>query len=364
MIKMFFCKTIRSDFLKMAFKNIELRRLQGDEREAFIKMNQLAFRIGAVGESGPQDGENIPQDEEIIPREDILQSLDAPTAEAFNIVADGKVVGGVVVQIDHETQHNSLDLLFVDPECHSAGIGGAVWKMIEAKYPQTVVWETHTPYFETRNIHFYVNKCGFHIVEFFNPKHPDPHEADTPGGELFLRFEKEMKRGDRPSPSGFRPAVAEDRGALQALYASVKGTAFCVWNDEYPGDDDIDMDLANGNLLVLTNGAEIVGALSVSDENELDTLNIWNRRDAVAEIARVGILPAWQGNGLAGLLLKRAEAWLAAKGFKTVHLLVERRHLPAIKTYLNAGYEIMGRCSMYGHEYYACEKILPASTET
>ena len=32
--------------------------------------------------------------------------------------------------------------------------------------------------------------------------------------------------------------------------------------------------------------------------------------------------------------------------------------------HLNAGYEIMGRCSMYGHEYYACEKILPASTET
>ena len=140
-------------------RNIELRRLQDDEREAFIKMNQLAFRLAAVEEFGPQD-------EEIIPREDILQSLDAPTAEVFNIVADGKVVGGVVVQIDHETQHNSLDLLFVDPECHSAGIGGTVWRMIEAKYPQTVVWETHTPYFETRNIHFYINKCGFHIVEF------------------------------------------------------------------------------------------------------------------------------------------------------------------------------------------------------
>lgn len=49
----------------MAFENIELRRLQDDEREAFIKMNQLAFRIGAVDEFGPQD-------EEIISREDIL----------------------------------------------------------------------------------------------------------------------------------------------------------------------------------------------------------------------------------------------------------------------------------------------------
>ena len=39
------------------------------------------------------------------------------------------------------------------------------------------VWETHTPYFEKRNIHFYVNKCGFHIVEFFHPGHPEPHES-------------------------------------------------------------------------------------------------------------------------------------------------------------------------------------------
>ena len=31
-------------------------------------------------------------------------------------------------------------------------------------------WELVTPYFEVRNIHFYVNKCGFHIVEFFNER--------------------------------------------------------------------------------------------------------------------------------------------------------------------------------------------------
>ncbi|MDD7750451.1 MAG: GNAT family N-acetyltransferase, partial [bacterium] len=50
-------------------------------------------------------------------------------------------------------------------------------------------------YFEKRNIHFYVNKCGFYIVEFYNPHHPEPREetCDTPGGEYFFRFEKVMK---------------------------------------------------------------------------------------------------------------------------------------------------------------------------
>ena len=45
-----------------------------------------------------------------------------------------------------------------------------------------------TPYFEKRNIHFYVNKCGFKIVAFYNERNPDPHlppgnpDRDAPVG--------------------------------------------------------------------------------------------------------------------------------------------------------------------------------------
>ncbi len=55
--------------------------------------------------------------------------------------------------------------------------------------------ETHTPYFEKRNIHFYVNVCGFRIVEFFGAHHPDPHgpgQSDLPGDGEAFRFEKVM----------------------------------------------------------------------------------------------------------------------------------------------------------------------------
>lgn len=162
---------------------IELKTLEPEEYDEFIKMNQDAFRVAAVEEFGPQE-------EEIISREDIMQSLNSPDARAYNIVYDGKVAGGVVVQIDDKTQHNSLDLLFLDPSMHGKGIGSMVWSVIEAMFPETVLWETHTPYFEVRNIHFYVNKCGFHIVEFYNPHHPESETVDTPGGELFFRFEK------------------------------------------------------------------------------------------------------------------------------------------------------------------------------
>ena len=83
-----------------------------------------------------------------------------------------------------------MELLFVNPEFHSKGIGYKAWCEVEKLYPDVKVWETVTPYFEKRNIHFYINRCGFKIVEFFNKYHGDVNEDD----ELFemFRFEKKI----------------------------------------------------------------------------------------------------------------------------------------------------------------------------
>ncbi|MBR3748573.1 MAG: GNAT family N-acetyltransferase, partial [Firmicutes bacterium] len=146
--------------------NVTLTRLTGDDREQFILDNQYAFRYGAMEEFGERDS-HFEEDGEIISRKTIEDSIDGGVA--YRIREDGRIVGGLVLKIDGKTRHNHLDLLFISPEAHSRGIGLAAWQEVERLYPETEVWETCTPYFETRNIHFYVNKCGFHIVEFFNP---------------------------------------------------------------------------------------------------------------------------------------------------------------------------------------------------
>ena len=96
-----------------------------------------------------------------------------------------------------EGDHGELEILFVSPKAHSKGIGYAAWCEVERMYPQVKVWETITPYFETRNIHFYVNRCGFHIVEFFNSHHPMADGLDSSVDEQFpdgmFRFEKCMQ---------------------------------------------------------------------------------------------------------------------------------------------------------------------------
>ena len=139
-------------------------------------------------------------DGEIISRKTIESCIDAPDRETYRIVVDGRNVGGVILKINNETHHNELEILFVSPEEHTKGIGYGAWQAVEKLHPETEVWETCTPYFEKRNIHFYVNKCGFQIdqfwCEYFQPDHelPDTDERNPDEGpdEMF-RFVKVMK---------------------------------------------------------------------------------------------------------------------------------------------------------------------------
>lgn len=156
---------------------------------AFKRELQDAFAIAVIEEFGSLPDGPIPSDA------DLDGSIAAPGAVVLRIFHDGRKVGGAVVTIDDDTNCNSLDLFFISPTEHGRGLGHKAWTAIEQMYPRTLVWHTHTPYFEKRNIHFYVNKCGFKIVEFFNAHHPDPHRPgsdDLPGGDEGFRFEKMM----------------------------------------------------------------------------------------------------------------------------------------------------------------------------
>lgn len=162
-----------------------------EELQKFKRKLQEAFNVAAVERFGSNSNKPIPSDKSI------EKSFNAPGSVIYHILSNGKKVGGAVLIIDEITKHNSLEFFFMYPNGHSNGIGYKAWKAIEEKYPETKVWETHTPYFEKRNIHFYVNKCGFKIVEYLNQYHMGSHaseDKELPGGEDFFRFEKVMKQ--------------------------------------------------------------------------------------------------------------------------------------------------------------------------
>ena len=178
---------------------VTLVPLTADDREQFILDNQWAIKYGAIEEFGKRD-DHIDFDGEIISRKTIERCIDSPNSETYRIVVGGKKVGGVILKINKETNHNELEILFVSPEEHTKGIGYGAWLAIEEIHPETEVWETCTPYFEKRNIHFYVNKCGFQIdqvwCEYFQHEYDafedEKHDPDE-GSEEMFHFVKVMK---------------------------------------------------------------------------------------------------------------------------------------------------------------------------
>ena len=153
--------------------NIRLVPITPDDKEQFILDNQRAFKYGAQTMFGMRD-DRTEEGEEVISRKTIERSMNGEHAETYRIVCDGNMVGGLILQIDRQHAKGELEILFVNPEAHSKGIGQAAWKAVEAMHPEIRVWETITPYFEKRNIHFYVNRLGFHVVEFWNKFHHGP----------------------------------------------------------------------------------------------------------------------------------------------------------------------------------------------
>lgn len=168
--------------------NIQLLPLREEETIAFKEEMQESFQHG-FQTYYKEDEHNQWQ---VLPDNDFYQSLEADGAEAYEAIdADGRRLGGAIIVIDDKSHHNELAFLYVKVGVQSKGIGQAIWKAIEALHPETEVWETCTPYFDRRNIHFYINRCGFHAVEFFNEHHPDPHMPEQFDQEDGLfKFEK------------------------------------------------------------------------------------------------------------------------------------------------------------------------------
>ena len=173
---------------------VQLVRLSEEHTTAFKEEMQEAFEHGFKSHCH----ENVDADDDlsqwqVLPDKDFYQSLEAEGAEAYEAInEDGQRVGGAIITANGTM--GELAFLYVKVGVQSKGIGQSIWKAIETMHPEIEVWETCTPYFDRRNIHFYINRCGFHAVEFFNERHPDPNMPEQFDQEDGLfKFEKRMR---------------------------------------------------------------------------------------------------------------------------------------------------------------------------
>ena len=103
---------------------------------------------------------------------------------------------------------------------------------------------------------------------------------------------------------------------------------------------------------------ELIGAISIVPNNELDDCSCWKTRKNAREFARVVIRPDQQHKGLSVYLVEGIIHALQQQGASAIHIAVAKENIPAQKLYHKIGFCFCGEVDMYGHDFFLCERNL------
>ena len=156
----------------------------------------------------------------------------------------------------------------------------------------------------------------------------------------------------------FRNAEEYESEAIMNLYRAAVGKPFCTWDETYPGMFEIWGDLSNRTLFVLEEEKELIGAISIVPENELDHFEHWEINKNAREFARVVLRPDHQHQGLSVFLVEGIIQEMKKQHVAAIHIAVAKENIPALKLYKRTGFCIRGEADLFGHHFCLCEKIL------
>lgn len=139
------------------------------KRTEFRKVEELVNRAlestflepAILAAAGCTEMPAIDHEEHKLSEEDFFNKDGAP----YKIIKDGAVIGGIFILFKPESKKGEVVLWGLQPFYQGQGVGQRIWKELEVIYADIETWELITPVAALKNIKFYVNKCGFHVVE-------------------------------------------------------------------------------------------------------------------------------------------------------------------------------------------------------
>ncbi|MBQ6024857.1 MAG: GNAT family N-acetyltransferase [Lachnospiraceae bacterium] len=155
------------------------------------------------------------------------------------------------------------------------------------------------------------------------------------------------------------PATENDKAEILSLYKAQIGRENCPWTEDYPSSESIDFDLKRDALFVLKTDGKIKAAISLEEDEDVDNLSCWDKTLAPeGEVARVAVLPEAQNKGLGRIMMQYAMDELKRRGYKGIHILVNKHNIKAIRCYEVFGFNTVGECHMYEQDFLCYERKL------
>lgn len=140
------------------------------------------------------------------------------------------------------------------------------------------------------------------------------------------------------------------------------------WTDDYPSKINIDKDFKNRTLYLLKNAQELIGAVTLNEEqdHQYQTIDWKFGSNKVLVIHRLVVHPAYQGRGYAKQIMDFAEAYAIAQEYEAIRLDTYTQNKISFEFYKKRNYVLRGEVFFPGRPYpfYCLEKNLnPNFTE-
>ncbi|SDB23749.1 Acetyltransferase (GNAT) family protein [Pseudobutyrivibrio sp. YE44] len=154
-------------------------------------------------------------------------------------------------------------------------------------------------------------------------------------------------------------ATQADKNEILKLYKSQLGREYCPWNEYYPEMEEIDFDLSRDSLFVMKDDGKIIAAITIDDDEEVTSLPYWTDELLPgAELSRLAVDTSLQGQGIAKEMVIYGMKEIKRRGFKSLHFLVNRNNVKALKCYSSFDFEKVGECEIFEQPMYCYEKAL------
>ena len=159
----------------------------------------------------------------------------------------------------------------------------------------------------------------------------------------------------------FTRATQAHADKIDALYHAVKkigrenGTT--DWDDDYPNRDFIDEDIENGFSFVLCLEGEVLAAVSMLPEDDLDDCCIeWTPKKACV-LAQLCVKPALQGMHVGEYVMHLVSEEAKRMGYEATRHLAAAANPASLRLYERMGYKMLGSVHLYDTDFYAYERI-------
>ena len=148
----------------------------------------------------------------------------------------------------------------------------------------------------------------------------------------------------------FLLASYDDIPEIVCIYHSLIGTPGCTWDLDYPSRTTAESDINSRSLYILKKNDRIVAVASVGEFNELGHLQ-WTPNNP-CELARIGVIPMMQKQGIGTVILQNVIKLVQEKGFDGIRMLVSKTNPAALALYDKNGFVKCGEVFMFDIDFF------------